>query len=91
MLEQKAADARERQEVLNEIQAKREQNRKLKDIESKEKLKELNEMKFDKIKEHEVLLKEKAFVLSLLKKNPQLLSQIEDKTAPPRQFIQRNM
>ncbi len=49
MLEQKAADARERQEVLNEIQAKREQNRKLKDIESKEKLKELNEMKFDKI------------------------------------------
>ncbi|EGR34441.1 hypothetical protein IMG5_011370 [Ichthyophthirius multifiliis] len=91
LVEQMVADQKEKENILGEIQAVRQQQKDKIKFEFQQKLRELNDQRFQLNQEGEQLLIKKAQHFELQKNGVEFMSNIEQGYAPPIEYILQNM
>lgn len=81
----------QKERILSEIQAKKIQENQKATLDSNEKIKSLNDLRFALLQSQEELLKKKAIHNALLNKGIDYLAEMELGHAPPKELIEKNL
>ncbi|KAL4510670.1 hypothetical protein ABPG72_004824 [Tetrahymena utriculariae] len=91
LLDTEVQDQKEKELILKEIQARREQEKRKIQLEIQEKQRELNDQRFEIAEKQENLLKKKVQHYELQKRGNDFLASIQEGQGPPMEFILKNL